>query len=436
MRSALSCLALFLTSSLFAQSTSPISSGNIAFGQQQPSSEQILDDVALVVNDRALSRRELNAQLQRELAMLPKEASLTEEQRQAQALENLIMWHILEQLAVRLEVGASHEEIARAEQSIAQNNGLSVAALHQKVLKETGLNQSAFQFQVARGILEDKLKYGLMAEEVKVSEGQIDDQLAQLARHQGSFLHVQDILLPMPEGDAFQRAPKMREILQQVSDALEQFPNNPRQAAAQIPNAQFNDLGRVNLAQIPNRFAKVLINLPIGEITPSPVVDADGLHFLRVVDREDQDGNYRIPEYLTSHILIRHTPHNDAIAQAKMQAVQSALNSGQDFQTVARRFSEDTVSAARGGSLGWVSAPTLLPEFANMMTKLAPNTLSPVVRTDVGYHILWVHENRSANRNEQMMREEVRQFLFEKAVAEAWADYISQLRTNAYVKTY
>lgn len=430
MRLPLALLALAFSTFGFTQ-TAPQN-----FGQTQTSNRETVDEVALVVNDRALSRRQLAAELQRELSMLPKDLGLNEEQRQAQALENLIVWHLLEQLAIKFEVGADAEEILRTEQGIAAQNGLSVAALHQRVQRETGMSQSAFRFQIARGILEDKLKYGLLSEEIQISDAQIDDQLAQLAKHQGSLLHIQDILLPLPSGDALARAPQVREALQQVSDALEQFPNNPRQAAASIPNAQFNDLGRVNLAQIPSRFAKVLLNLPIGEITPNPVVDADGMHFLRVVDRQDQDGNYRIQEYRTAHILIRHTPTNDEIAQAKLRAVQSALAQGEDFAQVARRFSEDTVSAAQGGELGWVNAETLLPEFAAAMQSLPINTLSPIVQTSVGYHILKVHEQRSANRNEQMMRNEVREFLFEKAVAEAWSDYLSELRERAYVQQF
>lgn len=76
------------------------------------------------------------------------------------------------------------------------------------------------------------------------------------------------------------------------------------------------------------------------------------------------------------------------------------VNSGKDqFSTLARLYSEDG-SASRGGELGFMSRGQLVPEFATAAFNLTnPNTISKIVETEYGYHIIQLIEKRGDKVN-------------------------------------
>ncbi|PNS20127.1 Peptidyl-prolyl cis-trans isomerase NIMA-interacting 4 [Sphaceloma murrayae] len=84
------------------------------------------------------------------------------------------------------------------------------------------------------------------------------------------------------------------------------------------------------------------------------------------------------------HILCaKHGKKEEALAK---------LNSGAKFDDVAREFSED--KARQGGSLGWKTKGSLMPEFEAVAFELAASTTaSPKwgeAKTSEGYHIIMV----------------------------------------------
>ena len=64
------------------------------------------------------------------------------------------------------------------------------------------------------------------------------------------------------------------------------------------------------------------------------------------------------------------------------------LNGKQSFQTLAVLYSEDAVSAARGGELGYMTKNELVPEFAEAAFSLKPGKLSKIIETEYGFHLL------------------------------------------------
>jgi len=84
------------------------------------------------------------------------------------------------------------------------------------------------------------------------------------------------------------------------------------------------------------------------------------------------------------HILCaKHSKKEEALAK---------LNAGTKFDEVAREFSEDKARA--GGSLGWKTKGSLLPEFEAIAFELEPSsTSSPKwgeCKTTEGYHIIMI----------------------------------------------
>jgi len=87
-------------------------------------------------------------------------------------------------------------------------------------------------------------------------------------------------------------------------------------------------------------------------------------------------------------------PAERAKALARAEEVRLKLTRGEDFASLAKRYSDDPGSAAQGGDLGLVKRGTFVPEFEAMAYNLEPGQLSPVTETDFGFHVIELIERR------------------------------------------
>ncbi len=67
---------------------------------------------------------------------------------------------------------------------------------------------------------------------------------------------------------------------------------------------------------------------------------------------------------------------------------------GEDFSTLAKKYSADPSVTSNNGDMGWVGRGALVPEFEAMAFKLKPNEISMPVETDYGFHIIQLLERR------------------------------------------
>ena len=66
------------------------------------------------------------------------------------------------------------------------------------------------------------------------------------------------------------------------------------------------------------------------------------------------------------------------------------------FAAYAKKYSEDEASAKQGGDLGFFAKEQMVPEFGEVAFKSKPNTVSDVVKTQFGYHIIMVQDRKAA----------------------------------------
>ena len=81
-------------------------------------------------------------------------------------------------------------------------------------------------------------------------------------------------------------------------------------------------------------------------------------------------------------------------AKAKAEDLFKQLAGGASFEELAKKESDDTGSGANGGELGEFGPGQMVPEFEKAAFAVKPGELTPVVRTQFGYHIIKV-ENHS-----------------------------------------
>ncbi len=89
------------------------------------------------------------------------------------------------------------------------------------------------------------------------------------------------------------------------------------------------------------------------------------------------------------------TAEMKAKARAKAEKVRELLEKGGDFAKLAKEYSEDADSAAKGGELGTIEpGATNSPAFEKALFALKKGEVSPVVETPFGYHIVQVEERQ------------------------------------------
>ena len=76
------------------------------------------------------------------------------------------------------------------------------------------------------------------------------------------------------------------------------------------------------------------------------------------------------------------------------ESLLDSLKHGADFAKLAKKYSDDPGSAAQGGDLGSVKRGVFFPEFEAAAFALAPNQISGVVESPVGFHIIQLLERR------------------------------------------
>ena len=106
-----------------------------------------------------------------------------------------------------------------------------------------------------------------------------------------------------------------------------------------------------------------------------------------------------IPTKVECQIITR----NPKIPQEEIDRVKDELrsytervnNGTAQFSTLALLYSEDKESAKQGGELGFAGRGSFVPEFANVAFNLTePNTVSKIVETEYGFHIIQLIEKR------------------------------------------
>ncbi len=91
-----------------------------------------------------------------------------------------------------------------------------------------------------------------------------------------------------------------------------------------------------------------------------------------------------------SHILLQVKPSEENTRKAynKILEVKRKLEEGEDFATLAKKYSDDPSAAKNEGDLGWVSRGDLVKAFEEVAFSLEENEISDIVQTQFGFHII------------------------------------------------
>lgn len=84
-------------------------------------------------------------------------------------------------------------------------------------------------------------------------------------------------------------------------------------------------------------------------------------------------------EFRASHILVKDKRLADDLLKR--------IKGGSDFAAIARDFST-CPSKSKGGDLGWFGEGAMVPAFEQAVKRMSVGSISPVVPTQFGFHII------------------------------------------------
>jgi peptidyl-prolyl cis-trans isomerase C len=146
---------------------------------------------------------------------------------------------------------------------------------------------------------------------------------------------------------------------------------------------------------------------------------------------------YRTPEAVSvAHILISTKERGEAEARKLIDDIREKAVAGADFEALAKEHTDDRGTKLRGGQIGFFVRGRMVKAFeeaAFAMTK--PGEISPVVKTEFGFHIIKLNERREASEKPfEAVKDEITQTLKTRLINDERARHLSKIRNDAAIK--
>ena len=354
-----------------------------------------------------------------------------------QVLERLVLEQAQVEVAKRRGLQIDDARVNETLLQIAKNRDIDLLGLKNAIESE-GKSFTVFREQIRRELLINAIRNLEVRSRIRISDSELERFMETTGGQISTApeLLLSQIVVGLPNRPSPEVIQQAEQKAVSIRDALLQGAPFGQMAVrySDAPEAsQGGDLGWRNILELNPVFAEAL-NEAKKKTLIGPIRSLGGFHLIAVRDRRG-DQSVVVTEYKARHILIK----PDAVrspekAEELAQNVGRELEGGADFSELARRFSEDPLSAAKGGDLGWVRADQLVPGFATVMTQLPLNTLSQVARSRFGFHLIEVLETRESDISEEQMKNRARRILTERKFSQELDSWLRQIRADAFVE--
>jgi peptidyl-prolyl cis-trans isomerase D len=111
--------------------------------------------------------------------------------------------------------------------------------------------------------------------------------------------------------------------------------------------------------------------------------------------------DYQVPNRVhVEHILLMTVGKTDAEVdeiKKKAQDILTQAKKGSNFEDLAKKYSEDPGTKDKGGDLGWIVQGQTVAEFEKVAFSLPKGSISDLVKTQYGFHIIKIMDKESAH---------------------------------------
>src|SRR5215469_307188 len=338
---------------------------------QGPSSTESAGDVVARIGDQTVTLADINNQLNeiRQRNNIPPQL---EGFYASQLLKQLVFQKEMEYEAKRLGITVSDKERADRIRQILPTayNGdtfIGIDAYANQVQQRFQMTVPAFEEIIRSSLVEEKFRK-LLTDGISVSPGEIQEEF----RFNNEKVKL-NYAFVKPEELAEKITPDEGEIKAYYEQNKSKF---------QIPEKRVVRYGLLDLNQIRQN---------------TPVTDDE----LKAVYQQNIQ-QYEVPNRVhAEHILFTTVGKTDAeVAEIKKQAEDvdaQAKKKGANFEDLAKKYSEDPGSKAKGGDLGWIVQGQTVPEFEKAAFSLPKGDVSDLIKTQYGFHIIKILDKETAH---------------------------------------
>lgn len=390
--------------------------------------EAMVDRVLVIVNEDVITQTEFDYRHKTIVGEMQAANQPIPPELREQLLDTMVSDRLQVQEAERRGITINDEQLQQALGRFAAQQNLSVEQLVSSV------EQSGQPFDLFAATVRDSMTISRFSEyyartRVVVPDYEIDGFLVANALDKDNIEYeVAQILIK--GGD------DKRQVADQVRDEISR--GTPFQEAvltySEALDAQNGGvIGWRKPDQLPSVFVGALKDLQVGDVS-EVVQSPNGFHILKLMNLKGD--RQEIVQSSVRHILIS-AESRVARAQAKKRALElrdRIVSGGEDFDALARIYSDDSASAALGGSLGWVSPGEMVPNFEETYKGLGIGQISQPIETQFGVHVLQVEDRRTKNVTDQIKRARADSILRRQRADREFGQWVRELMEGAYIK--
>ena len=336
---------------------------------QGPTSGEAAPDTVAQIGDQTVTVTDVRSQLNQfeQHGNVPRQLEALYAQ---QILKNLVFQRELEYEAKRLGIRVTDEERAERIRQLLPTafNGDAFVGMERysaDVESRFGMSVPQFEDLVRQGLLEDKFRR-LVTDGVGATKDDLQEEfLGRNEKIKLAYVYV-----------------KPEELESKISptDAEIKAGYEKNKTKYQVPEKRVVRYGLLDIHQLRQSVQ---------------VSDSD----LKALYQQNIQ-QYEVPNRVhVKHILFKTVGKTDAEVEEirkKAEDVLKQAKKGAKFEDLAKKYSED-VTKDKGGDLGWIVQRQTVPEFEKAAFSLPVGSVSDLIRTQYGFHIIKVLERETAH---------------------------------------
>lgn len=397
-----------------------------------------IDGIVAVVDEEVILRSELDravgnilAQYANQPGQLPPRDIL-----ERQVLDRLVLMRLQLVRARDNGIRVSDGELNQAIQSVAARNRMTQDQLRAR-LQQDGLGYEEFRNSLREELMLERLRQSYIQSRVQVSEAEVDQLLA-VREVGGPEVRLANILVALPDGATPEQIATAQRKITGIREVIMKGELDFRAAAIRYSDAsnalEGGDIGWRGYDALPPAYVSMIQAMQPGDIS-EPLRGPSGYQLVQLVETREA-GRQTATEYNAQGILVRPTPTlPPEAARQKIEDLHRRLLAGEDFAKLARENSDDTLTRADGGDMGWFAINTWGTAIGNQIQQLADGELSAPFQSDSGWHIVRRLGVREQDVTELNRRNQAREVIGARKAEEEFERFLRQMRSEAYVET-
>ena len=388
---------------------------------------QLLDRIAVIVDDGVI----MESQIKKQTADILEQYKIqnitppSNEILREEIVEKLILDELQLQMATRVGIRISDAELNQTFIRIANGNNMELEEFIDYI-KSQGTSYEDLRENIKREMLIQRVQQGRVSSEVSITDKEFE-----------GFLKTDDSIKSLePEIQLGQILVKTKEEANEILSKLDSG-ENFQQLAVNFSKSSSAKKGGLLEWKRPSDMAELFANAIDGKDKnwiSEPLESGAGYHIIKVIDKRGELVKFE-DQWKVRHILmIPSAIRTDEETLKEITSIRERFIEGENFENLAKEFSEDPGTSNNGGDLGWSGKGRYAPEFESTMLQTEINETSEVFETQFGYHFIQVIDKRNKDITNDLIEDRAYNMLFSRKYDEALENTLRSMRAEAFVE--